>query len=246
MIPYRNIFVAGEGNSFLKADYNQMELRMAAIVSGDTAMIEDFKNEIDVHLRTAQIGFEIAIPDFALKMTRPEYGEYKERFQKERNTAKTVNFGIIYGMTKWGAARRLGVHYDKAQKFIDAFFFIYPDVWREKQKCAKDVAKKGFVESLFGRRRRFPSPDARSGDKAFHFKISGSCADVMRLAMVECYKALNLVKCWPVLTCHDEMVYECLDEYLPIATQIIKEKSEKCVNFSVPLPVELKVCKKYE
>lgn len=228
----RTAFVAGNGKCLVSADYSQFELRLAAAMSGDHEMIAAFNRGADIHLLTAA---EV-------------YGRQPEDVTKQmRSAAKTVNFGVLYGMSPHGLSAATGMTFTQAKEFIDKYFALrrpllgYLDGLKEKAK------NDGYVETLLGRRR--PMPDIRSSNfavrsaaerAAMNMPIQGTEADLMKLAMVAVDKKLSekLPSATQLLQIHDSILVECDESDAKIAAQILKETME---SIYPDLPVALDV-----
>lgn len=228
----RTAFVAGKGKCLVSADYSQFELRLAAAMSGDHEMIAAFNRGADIHLLTAA---EV-------------YGRQPEDVTKQmRSAAKTVNFGVLYGMSPHGLSAATGMTFTQAKEFIDKYFALrgpllgYLDGLKEKAK------NDGYVETLLGRRR--PMPDIRSSNfavrsaaerAAMNMPIQGTEADLMKLAMVAVDKKLSekLPSATQLLQIHDSILVECDEADAKMAAQILKETME---SIYPDLPVALDV-----
>ena len=196
----RQAFTVGKGNTLISLDYSQFELRLAAILSKDEAMIEAFNSDIDIHSLTASQVFQVPIEKVTKDM---------------RYSAKTVNFGILYGQGSHGLAEQTGMTYAEARKFIDAYFEqrqALSNYIKHIRTMAKD---QGYVETLFGRRR--PTPDVLSANfivregayrQAVNMPIQGTEADLMKIAMIKLDKALD-EDCQQIMQVHDSILIEC-------------------------------------
>ena len=198
----RSAFVASAGNVLISADYSQIELRIAALISGDKEMIDMFNRDVDIHTATAaQI-----------------YGREPEDVTKNmRRQAKVVNFGIMYGLSPHGLSVAAGMTRDAAKHFIDKYFELRPKLVEYIESVKKKAADDGYVESLFGRRR--PSPDIHSSNfavreaayrAAVNMPFQGTAADIMKLAMIKLDEGLRK---YPdvhmLLQIHDSVLVEC-------------------------------------
>jgi len=226
----RHAVVAPEGYRLVWADYSQVELRILAHLSGDQALIEAFKKGEDVHRETAKHLFETEEVD-----------------EKMRRVAKTVNFGIIYGMSPHGLADRLGIPLKEAEEFIERYFKKFPRVKEFLEATLKEAYQKGFVKTLFGRKRPLPE----LFDKSYHVRsfgeraavnavVQGTAADVMKMAMVALYRPLRELGAWMVLQVHDELVVEAPVGKVEEVKELLKEKMEGVVELSAPLKVDVK------
>ncbi len=225
----RACFVAGPENSLLSLDYSQIELRVLAHVSGDPKMIEAFKNDLDIHKLTASSVF-----NKPLELVTKE----------ERQLAKTLNFGVIYGMGAQAFSRSSGLSYAEAENFINEYFndFKQIKVWHEK--ITRDAMQKGYVENLNGRKRWLPniiSENMRSVSEAYraaiNMPIQSLAADIIKLAMLAV--ARELPNAPLILSIHDELVFEVPDVMLKEVAGKIKSIMEGAYKLSVPLKVDV-------
>ena len=222
------------GYALLSADYSQIELRIAAALSGDPQMIQDFLEGRDIHSATAQRLF--GTPDITPEM---------------RRIAKTVNFGIIYGITAHGLAERLGhISRTEAQKLIDQYFARYPGIKSYIETQIARVRETGYAETLLGRRRYIPNIHssnktlrAEAERLAINTPIQGTAADLIKLAMIRLHAASLPPEAHLLLQIHDELLWEIPTNLIPdIAPTIAKIMSEALtLPRQVPIEVELKV-----
>ena len=234
----RNAIVPADRQNYkiLSADYSQIELRILAHVSGDENLIDAFNRGIDIHASTASKVFDVDIKDVTKVM---------------RSKAKAVNFGIIYGQTKYGLAKSLGISIAEADNFIDKYFLTYPKVKEYMNNTVAIVEQNGFLETMFGRKRYFltelesPISAVREFARraAINFPIQGAGADLIKKAMIECHQnmlAANL-KSKMIMQVHDEIVIETLDSELAVVKSIVKAAMELGQPFNVPLVVDISV-----
>ena len=180
----RRIFVASDENHVLvDADYSQIELRVLAHISQDARFIDAFLRGEDIHSRTAAEIFGVPI-----EQVTPE----------QRDSAKAVNFGIVYGISDFGLAKNLGISRNEAKKYIDSYFSRYPGIKEYMDKVVKQGKEKGYVETLMGRRRKLPELSSRNhnirsfGERvAMNMPIQGTAADIIKKAMNDVYYALK-------------------------------------------------------
>ena len=172
----KECFVPSTGNILLVADYSQVEIRVLAFLSQDPSLIDAFQNGEDIHMRTARFLF----------------GEDKKITSHERRIAKSVNFGVIYGITGFGLAKTLDCSVTEAQKYVDAFYLRYPGVRSYYDRLLEDARTNGYVETYHGRRRYIPGiNDANrtmrsiAEREAKNMPIQGTAADMIKIAMVE-------------------------------------------------------------
>lgn len=232
----RSVFIADTpDNVLLAADYSQIELRIMAHLSKDPALINAFKNNEDIHTRTAAEVFNVS----------------KERVTPDlRSRAKAVNFGIIYGISDFGLARDLKVSRKKAKEYINAYFRRLPGVKAYIDRSIKEARECGYVTTLLNRRRYLPelfSPNKNVrnfGERAaINTPIQGSAADIIKLAMIKIFDRLNDngFKTKMVLQVHDELIFDVPKSELEEVVKIVRQEMEHVVALEVPLTVDLKV-----
>ncbi len=227
----RRAFVAGDGKLLLSADYSQVELRIMAHLSGDTTLVEAFKNGKDVHRSTASLIFGVSEDDVS---------------SVQRESAKTVNFGIMYGMGRFGLARRLGVGNDEAADFIDRYFQTYPGVREYTERVIAEAADSGYASTMLGRRRPITglaSDNARvrgmAERVAVNTPIQGSAADLIKLAMLGVDRRIRSdgLPCRMVLQVHDELVFELPEDGLDDVSAAVREEMEHPEGIELDVPV---------
>lgn len=232
----REAFVAGgEGNVLLSADYSQIELRVMAHLSGDPILTEAFRSGEDIHTRTAAELFGL----------RPE-----EVTPEMRSGAKAINFGIIYGISSFGLARGTKISREEAQRFIEAYFARYARVKQYLDETVASAREKGYVTTLLNRRRFLPDLHSRNyalrsfaERTAMNTPIQGTAADIIKLAMLACERALmeRGLRTRMVLQVHDELVFEGPEAEVPIVAPLVREAMEGAVALRVPLVVDVEV-----
>lgn len=232
--PIRAAFVASDTeHTLVAADYSQIELRLMAHLSGDEALIEAFKHGEDIHAATAARLFNKGVGEVS---------------SDERRSAKTANFGIIYGISAFGLAQRLDISNRDAKELITNYFETYPDVKRYMDDAVAKATADGYVETMFGRRRVLR--DITSSNRtvrglaernAINAPIQGSAADVMKLAMVEIYRRFKAegIRSKMIMQVHDEVVIDTLNEELESVKRIVKEAMESVAVLRVPLIAEV-------
>ncbi len=236
----RRAFVArSEDWAIVAADYSQIELRIMAHLSGDEALREAFIEEQDIHTATASKIF----------MVTPE-----EVTSEQRRRAKTANFGIIYGISTFGLASRLSIPRGEARELIDGYFALYGGVKRYMESSISDAKSKGYVETIFGRRRYLADINSSNGTvrglaerNAINAPIQGSAADIMKLAMIGVHGELQRrgLEARMLLQIHDEIVIEAPRSEIEEVKSILKEQMEGAVSLSVPLTVDIGVGKNW-
>jgi DNA polymerase-1 len=227
----RRAFVAGEGKLLLSADYSQVELRIMAHLSGDATLVEAFKNGKDVHRSTASLIFGVSEDDVS---------------SAQRESAKTVNFGIMYGMGRFGLARRLGVGNDEAADFIQRYFQTYPGVREYTERVIAEAEDSGYASTMLGRRRPITglaSDNARvrgmAERVAVNTPIQGSAADLIKLAMLGVDRRIRSdgLPCRMVLQVHDELVFEIPEDRLDDVSAAVREEMESPEGIELNVPV---------
>lgn len=230
----KSCFVAGDSNIFLSFDYSQQELRILAHLTGEERLIEAFNNNEDVHKITASQLFKV---------------EYDAVTKEQRMVGKTINFGIIYGMSSYGMSQGLTIPVDEAQGFIDTFYATYPKIQKFYENYLKQGKIDGFVETLLGRRRYvFEYPNQKFIDNAtrrvlMNYPIQGTAADLMKKAMIEIDRQIlsedSDVKL--LLQIHDDLVFEIPDQKEKIDSLIPQIKNIMCSVYPLSAPVEVDV-----
>ena len=233
----RTMFAAGKGNVLVDADYSQIELRLLAHISGDTAMQEAFLSGEDFHTVTASKVFNVPIQEVTHTL---------------RSRAKAVNFGIVYGISAFSLAQDIHVRPAEAKAYIEAYLERFHGVRDYMQHVVEQAREKGYVETLWHRRRDLPelkSPNFNMrafGERvALNMPIQGTAADIMKLAMVNVDRVLKkqALSAKLVLQVHDELIVECPEEEAECVRKILKEEMENVVRLSVPLTVDAKTGK---
>lgn len=231
----RAFFVAPKGSSLLAADYNQIELRVMAHMSQDPELIKIFKSNKDIHATTAGWVFK----------KKPE-----EITKDERRVAKTVNFGVLYGISAFGLATQLKIDPKTSQEFIDRYYQRFAKVKDYQEKILNEAKEKGYLETLGGFRRyilelKSPNYQIRSAGErmAINMPIQGTAADIIKQAMINLDKVFKEKKLGTkmILQVHDELVFEVPQKELKIVTPIIKKEMENSYTLTVPVIVEIKV-----
>ena len=229
----REAFVAEAGYRLVSADYSQVELRILAHLSGDPALREIFRTGRDVHTETASRLFGVP-PD-----------KVEPRMRRE---AKTVNFGILYGMSPFGLARQLGIRQEAARRMIEAYFAQFPGVRAYLDSLIQKARECGYTETLFGRRR--PIPEIRSKNRAqrefgerlaVNTPIQGTAADLIKRAMVRAVNAMGAagLDAHLVLQVHDELLVEVAEGQVEQCKSLLKEAMEGAAELDVPLVVDV-------
>lgn len=225
----RKCFIPEDGCLFFSADYSQIELRVMAHLSGDKHMIEAFQHGYDIHAATAA----------------KIYGkDMKDVTRDERTKAKRANFGIIYGITVFGLAERLGIDRGEAKQLIDGYFTTFPQVYDYMEQAKATAREQGYVETFFHRRRYLPDINSRNATvrgfaerNAINAPIQGSAADIIKVAMIhihERFKREN-IQSKMILQVHDELNFSVLPEEKEQVERIVMEEMQNAYPLRVPL-----------
>ncbi len=227
----RKVFVPMEGYLFVDADYSQIELRILAHMSGDEQLIEAYKMDEDIHRITASKVF---------------HTPFEEVTDLQRRNAKAVNFGIVYGISSFGLSQDLSISRDEAAAYIEQYFKTYPGVKQFLDRMVEDAKKRGYVTTLYGRRR--PIPELLSskfmqrsfGERvAMNSPIQGTAADIMKIAMIRVWVRLREegLRSRLILQVHDELLIETLREEEQQVRRILEEEMRQAADLSVSLEV---------
>jgi DNA polymerase I len=227
----RRAFVAAEGHQLVSADYSQIELRLLAHIAEDPVLLEAFRNDEDIHSRTAAEIFGVS-PD--------------QVDREQRRVAKTVNFGIAYGLSPYGLAARLRIPDEEARDIIERYFTRYAGIKRYLEETVRVARERGYVETLFGRRR--PMADLRAKNRqvvqaaeraAINMPIQGTAADLIKKAMLAVDAELRKqgLRTQMLLQVHDELLFEAPEAEV----EAVKELARRCMNAVMQLKVPLKV-----
>lgn len=230
----RAAFVAPSGYQLITADYSQIELRLLAHLSEDETLIEAFRNDLDIHTAVAAEVYGVDLKD----VTR-----------EQRNSAKMVNFGIIYGITAFGLARRLGesVSNEQAAGIIADYKARYPGIDRFMHSCVQQARTKGYVETMLGRRRAVPQVESRNPNEqqlgeriAINSVVQGSAADLIKIAMIDLHRRLpdEHPGTRMLLQIHDELVFEVPEKDVQRVMPFVIARMESAMQLRVPLKVE--------
>ena len=228
----RKAFIPDDGCEFFSADYSQIELRIMAHLSGDTNMIEAFREGDDIHAATAAKVYKIGIDE----VTR-----------EQRSKAKTANFGIIYGISVFGLAERMNVDRKEAKELIDGYFETYPQIKEYMDKSIQRAREQGYIETVFGRKRYLPDINSRNSvvrgyaeRNAINAPIQGSAADIIKVAMVRIYQRFQSesIRSKMILQVHDELNFSVLPEEKEKVQRIVIEEMENAYRMQVPLKAD--------
>lgn len=228
----RKAFVPEPGCLFFSADYSQIELRVMAHLSGDENMIEAFREGYDIHAATAAKIYKETIDS----VTRDQ-----------RTKAKRANFGIIYGITVFGLAERLDISRDEAKQLIDGYFETFPSVRGYMEQSKEAARSRGYVETLFGRRRYLPDINSRNATvrgfaerNAINAPIQGTAADIIKVAMIRIDRRFRAegVRSKMILQVHDELNFSVLPDEKELVERIVMEEMQAAFPMSVPLTAD--------
>ena len=235
----RKVFKPAKENIFIDADYSQIELRVLAHISEDENMVKAFNNDEDIHKQAASKVFGVPM---------------EEVTKEQRTSAKAVNFGIVYGISDFGLSEQLGISKKQAKKYIDQYLEKYSGIKKFMETIVEDAKEKGYVETLFHRRRYIPELTSNNymvrqfgARAAMNTPIQGTAADIMKIAMINVYNRLEKEKLNAkiVLQVHDELIIECKTEESERTKIILQEEMENAMKLKVPLKVEISEAKNW-
>lgn len=229
----RAAFIPEKGHKLISADYSQLELRILAHITKDPVMLEAYKNNEDIHAQTARLVF----------------GATDEKDLKEkRRLAKIVNFGIAYAVEAFGLSQRVGITKQEARKVIDDYFATYKGIRAYMDRIPEEARDKGYVTSLFGRRRYFPgikdrnfAVRSRAEREAINMPIQGTASDIVKIAMIKVSDAVKAagLKTKMIMQVHDELLFEAPADEVAAVSEIIKREMESAATLDVPLIAEI-------
>ena len=229
----RKVFKSGKGKVFLDADYSQVELRVLAHMANDEIMVDAFNSNADIHTISASQVFKVPVEEVSKQL---------------RSRAKAVNFGIVYGISEFGLAEQIDIKRNEAKQYIEQYLETYHGIRDFMNEIVESAKRKGYVETLFGRRRYIPELSSNNymvrkfGDRAaMNTPIQGTAADIMKIAMIKVYNELKNrnLKSKIVLQIHDELIIETVLEEKEEVAKILKNCMESAATLSVPLTVEV-------
>ncbi len=230
----RKAFIPSNEDGFIiSADYNQIELRLMAAISGDENMINDFMKGMDIHAATAMRIFNLSTEELT-----PEF----------RRKAKAINFGIIYGISAFGLAEQLGISRSEAKQIIEDYFIKYPGIKKYMDGTINFAKEHGYVETLFHRRRYLPDINAANAvvrgyaeRNAINMPIQGTAADIIKIAMINVQELLdkNHFSSQLIIQVHDELVLDVVKSELDLLEKNLKEIMESVIHLDVPLKVDV-------
>jgi DNA polymerase-1 len=239
----RDAFTASEGRKLVVADYSQIELRILAHMTREPALVHSFTTGEDIHTRTAAEIFDVRMESVTAEL---------------RRRAKMVNFGILYGISGFGLASRLGldkVHPAEADRYITRYLEQYPKVTEFMESTYEEARENGerdgtapYVTTLFGRRRyveELNSPNKnfrKRGERfAFNARIQGTAADIIKVAMVDLQPRLRSLGTDMLMQVHDELVFDADEERVPVVAALVADRMVAAYDLDPPLEVEIKV-----
>ena len=229
----RQAFVPSQpGWAIFAADYSQIELRVLAHIAQDPGLMEAFREDMDIHTKTASDVFGVPPEEVTSLM---------------RRHAKAVNFGIVYGISDYGLSQSLGITRKEAAQFIDRYLASFPGVKEYMSDIVREAKEKGYVTTLLHRRRYLPDITSRNFNlrsfaerTAMNTPIQGSAADIIKLAMINMSERLEKEKLQAklLLQVHDELIFEVPPEEIAILEKIVPEEMENAIALDIPLKVD--------
>lgn len=235
----RKVFVPREGCVLMDADYSQIELRVLAHLSNDEELIQAYRMDQDIHRITASKVFNTP---------------FEQVTDLQRRNAKAVNFGIVYGISSFGLSQDLSISRKEAAEYIEQYFATYPKVKEYLEKLVSDAKEKGYITTMFGRRRPIPELNSSNfmqrsfGERvAMNSPIQGTAADIIKIAMIRVWKALKEkgLKSKLILQVHDELLIETYEEEVEQVREILTENMKHAADLKVNLEVDLHVGKNW-
>ncbi|MGD9393778.1 MAG: DNA polymerase I [Dehalococcoidia bacterium] len=230
----RMAFIAPEGSQLLSADYSQIDLRALAHLSQDESLTSAFRHDEDIHTATAAQVFGVEPSKVTAEM---------------RRVAKTVNFGVIYGMSEYGLEQATGLSREEAAQFINAYFAKYPGVKKYLESTKEEARNTGYVQTILGRRRAIPEINAQNRQvreaaerMAINMPVQGTSADIIKVAMINLEREIekNSLKSQMLLQVHDELIFEVPSAELKEMKAIVPELMTSAIELSVPLKAAVK------
>jgi len=230
----RHAFIAPRGSRLLSSDYSQIDLRALAHLSRDPGLVQAFQHDEDIHAATAAQLFNVEKTKVTADM---------------RRLAKTVNFGVIYGMSEYGLEQATELSREEAAQFIAAYFAKYPKVKEYLEATKKQARDNGYVQTILGRRRFIPEINSANRQvreaaerMAINMPVQGTSADIIKVAMINLDREMNQKKLQSqmLLQVHDELVFEVPDAEMPTMQQLVPQVMSSALELSVPLKVDIK------
>jgi len=236
----RRAFIAQGNKVLLSADYSQIELRILAHFSHDPALLAAFRADEDIHAATAAAVYGVPLAEVTKDM---------------RRVAKTINFGVAYGVSGYGLAQNTGLPQTEATRLIEEYFARYPGIKTYVEETQRQAHRDGYVSTLLGRRRYLPELKAQnrvlvsSGERmAINMPIQGTAADIIKIAMVRLQKTMRerKLRSKMILQVHDELVFECEPHELDALKPLVKDLMETALPMIIPVKVDLKAGKNWD
>lgn len=229
----RRAFVPEEGNKLISADYSQLELRILAHITKDEVMLEAFKNNEDIHSKTAKLVFD---------------AKTDEDLKEKRRLAKIVNFAIAYAVEAYGLSQRVGISRSEAKDVIEDYYETYKGIKTFMEETPEIAKEQGYVTSILGRRRYLPSINdrnynvrSRAEREAINMPIQGTASDIVKIAMIKVDKALKRegLKTKVIMQVHDELLLEAPNDEVEKVMELVTREMQSAVELDVPLTVEI-------
>jgi len=229
----RKAFIPSANSLILSSDYSQVELRIFAHMSKAENMIKAFKEDMDIHTKTAMDIYHV---------------EEEQVTKTMRRNAKAVNFGILYGISGFGLGDDLGISVKEAKEFIDHYLETFPGIKKYMESVKEEARKNGYTKTLFNRKRVIDELKntnymiRQQGERmALNTPVQGTAADILKLAMIDIFEEFNKkkLKSKMIIQVHDELVFDVKEDELEIVKEIVKEKMENVYKFDVPLKVDI-------
>lgn len=231
----RRAFVPEKGKKLISADYSQLELRILAHIAHDEVMLEAYRNNEDIHSKTAKLVFG---------------AKTDEELKEKRRLAKIVNFGIAYAVEAFGLSQRVGISRTEAKEVIQNYYDTYKGIKKLMDDTPETAREQGYITSIFGRRRYFPSINdrnftvrSRAERESINMPIQGSASDIVKIAMLKVDAALKREKLETklIMQIHDELLFEAPENGVEKVMEIVKREMADAATLDVPLIAEVGV-----
>ncbi|MFW6025476.1 MAG: DNA polymerase [Candidatus Woesearchaeota archaeon] len=242
----RSLFTATPEYKMYVADFSQQELRVCGHISNSPTFRKVYEEGQDLHLKVANQIWNLGISEEDIKEDSSNYKYYKEKYDKERFNAKSINFGLLYGRTAKGLQTQIGGTEEECQRVVDKYFENFPEIQTAINKSKQSIKQNGFVRNIYGRKRRFSMFNGEYYTnnvfrEGFNFEIQGTCADILRIVMNKLYEYVkqNIKEVKIIGTVHDEILFEIKDnENFEKHKNQIKYIMENSVELSISLPAD--------